>query len=140
MAYKSAAQQTIEDLQSELRERDRRIADLMTAQADAALAAARKKAEQERDAALAEQRETARRQAWRWHNFEQFARERPHDQPDWTAIDHIGEGWPAGAEQEWRDKQPTLADVAPAPSLGDTKLGRELKLLETAHARLKQAT
>jgi len=144
MPYKTAAQQRIEDLQAELLARDRQIAELTTAKATAAVDEATKKFENEKAAAIAEQKEAARAAAWRWANFEKFAAERPNDQLDFVAIDHIPEqGWPSvEAEAEWQSGHPTESAAIAAVSsaaVSETALGKMVAEMEKDRARLQAA-
>lgn len=143
MPYKSAAQKHIEDLQTQLLERDRQIADLMNTQANAAVDESNKRAEAARAEAIAAEKEKARAAAWKWHNFETFAKTRPNDQLDFTAIDNVpNKGWPSEtAEDDWNAGHPAEAAIAAAStaSVADTRLGRLLKDMQDSHAHVENA-
>jgi hypothetical protein len=141
MPYKSAAQIRIDELQEQLLERDRQLAELTTAKAAAAVDEATKKIEADKAAAIEAEKEAARREAWRWANFEKFAAERPNDQLDFVAIDHIPEqGWPSlEAEAEWQSGHPTESAAIAAVSsaaVSETALGKMVAEMEASRARL----
>jgi hypothetical protein len=145
MPYKSAAQQHIEDLQGQLRERDQQIANMMLERADDAVTAARGAAAAEQTAARQKASEEARKKAWVLHRFGVFATEHPtlHPPLDQIFSDAPADGsWPEGdGPRNWNlgpVADAAVAEVAEA-SVSDTKLGQMLADLEAASARLKQA-
>jgi len=141
MPYKSASARHIEDLQQQLLERERQLAEALSAKANARVAESNKKLEAERNAATIAEKEKARIAAWKLHNFDVAVKERPNQSLDWTAIDHVGEGWPTPeAEADWRSGHPAAASAVAAVSqaaVSDTKLGKMLAELEKTRARLE---